>query len=226
MTLSLDQLVDIIGSHSVLERTDAQVCMQRETMNAALWGRRLGSEMAERLGVDSWPAGVTRQELLEQAKLVSTPQDAAMVYARIAAWGTGSKARPVARAAKPFADPKLGERLLASRDRMRDHGPVEAYSWMLNGGALATAGLGPAFFSKWLYFCDYPTEAQGMARPPALILDQRVKDALSLPSIYSHKTYATYVQLAWAAAARLETTPHVVESSLFTLGRRQARDTQ
>ena len=92
---------------------------------------------------------------------------------------------------------------------------------MLPGGSHYVHGLGPAFFSKWLYVCGYPAKASEMTAGAVypLILDARVARSLQLRTITTRDAYATYLDIAHELASRLGTTPHCIEHALFTAGR-------
>jgi hypothetical protein len=109
---------------------------------------------------------------------------------------------------------------------MREDGPVPAYRALYRGGSQRLIGLGPAFFTKVLYFACWD-RAAGERRP--LILDQFVVIALNdqadlgwkLNWAWSADQYATYLDHAhdWAIGWGKGTTPDVVERVLFERGK-------
>lgn len=67
------------------------------------------------------------------------------------------------------ADAAVLDKLYASAEWVRDPGPVEAYRYLNNEGKVS--GLGPAFFTKWLYFTSASDPYGPQAAP---VLDQLV----------------------------------------------------
>jgi 8-oxoguanine DNA glycosylase-like protein len=85
------------------------------------------------------------------------------------------------------------------------------------GGRSRVFNVGPAFGTKFLFFCQDPA-----ARRRALILDKNVTDWLRghagidlNPLPWSPKTYETYLDQMHDWAARLEVEPQVVELVMF-----------
>jgi hypothetical protein len=103
-------------------------------------------------------------------------------------------------------NPEAGPHLLAAITNMREDGPVSAYRTLYRGGTHRLIGLGPAFFTKVLYFTGWD-RAAGDRQP--LILDQFVVTALNdqahlgwrLNWAWSGDQYATYLDLAHKRAA-------------------------
>lgn len=167
---------------------------------------------------------VSRQELFEAARSVQSAEDAVAFYVQVAGWGVGTQARGVARVAKPLQDPAVGDKLLEAYKLARAGDPVQAYTAMNHGGRFKVKHLGAAFFTKWLYFSGYET-ALSRNRTPALILDQRVAQALGWSaSDWSAEEYQHYLDIAqdiaasWCPSGSL----HVVEFGLFRVGRRRS----
>jgi hypothetical protein len=84
-------------------------------------------------------------------------------------------------------------------------------------------GLGPAFGTKYLYFCPQLSEQH-----PALILDRLVREWLRShtdvrvnTALWSSRSYANYVQQMWAWADQLGEPADVLEECMFT---EQARE--
>jgi hypothetical protein len=158
---------------------------------------------------------------------VQTPEDAVHLYVAACVWGTGLSGRNVSRRVKVLHDnPDAGRHILAAITTMREDGPVPAYRALCRGGDHRLIGLGPAFFTKVLYFAGWD-RAAGDRHP--LILDQFVVTALNdqadlgwkLNWAWSGDQYATYLDLAhdWAAGWGKGTTPDVVERVLFEHGK-------
>jgi hypothetical protein len=137
------------------------------------------------------------------AAVTRSPMSCEQALVAVCAWGAGTRWRGVVRAqgawrARSFA--KVGVSLSHAANVLIDGGgPVDAYSLLLTGEH-HIQGLGPAFFTKFLYFVGYETVPQPH-RP--LILDQYV--AIGLNDIrcttwpmtgWSADQYAEYLQ--WA----------------------------
>lgn len=87
-------------------------------------------------------------------------------------WGQGLTGYGPHRLAEILAEPGLADCLAQAAEALRSHGAVASYG-VLRG---AIKGLGPAFFTKLLYFLG---PAGGTVPPPApLILDMRVARVL------------------------------------------------
>lgn len=199
--------------------TDAAVRDHTVTFRADHWLKR-------------WPEGldvppflepgaelqVSRQGLFDHATTVNSPQDALEFYVWIAGWGTGKGGgRPVARSAKVLQTPNVAELLWQSFSNLHDHGAVNAYRRLRTTGEDRIKYLGPAFFTKWLYFSGYDTWDDSSLAP--LILDKRVAHSLgwSRTSGWKSHRYEEYLnqvealRQAWAP----DETPHVIEYALF-----------
>lgn len=114
------------------------------------------------------------------------------------------------------------ERLGASAELVRSGGAPAAYRY-LNARVGHVAGLGPAFFTKWLYFATAGSDPYG--RDAAPILDALVLNWLNthagtkLRAGYTDE-YARYIDLlgSWAPDGF---TPVMVEATIFRLAREE-----
>ena len=161
---------------------------------------------------------VSRQDLFDHARQLSSPEEALAFYVRIAGWGTGTKVRNVARSAKVLQSPNVAELLWESFSTVQELGAVEAYRRLRSWKHHRIKYFGPAFFTKWLYFSSYDSWTKGT--PPPLILDRHVAAALCWRSTgWSSEDYGQYLDIAeqlrqrWAPS---EPT-HVVEYGLFRM---------
>jgi hypothetical protein len=151
---------------------------------------------------------------------VSSDEDVLNLYVAMGAWGTGTKAQRVVRAVKPLHEQGAVAALARSLDAARSGQPVEAYRRLKITGEDRIKHLGPAFFTKWLYFSAY--DSTGPRNGPApLILDARVANALGwkrqgwTSSDYGrYLDMATEIQDTWCP----EKPTHVIEYALFKLG--------
>jgi hypothetical protein len=128
---------------------------------------------------------------------------------------------------------QVGEKLSEATERLADSGPVTAYRYLAGDEdpTHAVRRLGPAIFTKLLYFAGgvEGERAAGPLRP--LILDHRVADAVSRLAVGEHLTvespksrpwpthwYERYLELAHGWAEQLGTAPDVVEWLLWSHG--------
>lgn len=171
-----------------------------------------------------WPR-ITRKYLFDLADKIGSPKEAVQFYVAVCAWGAGTKALLVGRRVRVLRDNRdAGERLLAGI-RLAETSPVGAYRAFRRGGEHSLLHLGPAFFTKVIYFAGWP-EQEGII-PKPLILDQYVAAALNditdlnWPSTWNWTAgqYEHYLHLApkWASEWRCE--PDVIERTLFEHGK-------
>ncbi|MDQ2849878.1 MAG: hypothetical protein M3Y49_03940 [Actinomycetota bacterium] len=197
--------------------SDEQVRAQEVTYLPAQWARRWPIGM-DRPGIIDGPdpASVTRADLFGQATTIASEADAVAAFVAICAWGTGTSAPSVSRCAKALADPKLGPKLLAARD-LAVVDPLAAYMSMMQGGENKVAGLGPAFFTKWLHFSAFD-RCEVHHRP--LILDALVAVTLGWHTTgWAGSTYAAYLDIAEQVRQRWcpDQPSYTVEYGLFQL---------
>ena len=133
------------------------------------------------------------------------------------AWGYGGVGYGPFRVGRVLASvPDPGVRLQAAAAELTRGEPVNAYSLLGDGGVPALPGLGPAFGTKFLYFCP---------RPPgctALILDRlvaswlRQNTSLQLNEArWSAATYQRYLMAMSHWAAETAVTPDNLETCIF-----------
>ncbi|MFF9351537.1 hypothetical protein [Streptomyces sp. NPDC014734] len=189
--------------------------------NDEWWPRRL----ADLPRVGRWPI-VDRRSVFRMAEHTDTPEGRRDLLMAALVWGTGTRAREVARRARVFHanDPdRLDERIRSAKAEIDGGDPVAAYR-VLNDRHARVKHLGPAFFSKYLYFATADRPA-GERRP--LIIDSNVALALNELSDQEWRAnerwdstkYASYLELAHAWAERWGTEPDVVERKLFDRGK-------
>jgi hypothetical protein len=164
---------------------------------------------------------VTRQDLFDLADADQSPQGRVGLLLGCYLWGTGSSAFLVGRRARTFARTPLVDvaaRLMRVDSVLAADGPVAAYASMTRGGQNAVAHLGPAFFTKYLYF----TGRDASRRP--LILDRKVAAAFGRSDPpwqigtygWGPATYQQYLDRAETMAAEHGVSGDVVEHGLFT----------
>ncbi|MFF9407534.1 hypothetical protein ACF1B0_18710 [Streptomyces anandii] len=140
-------------------------------------------------------------------------------------WGTGTKAQSVARRAHIFekcTPEHIDAQLETGLRILREEGAIAAYYAFNNGHRIKY--LGPAFFSKVLYFAGHE-QFVGARRP--LILDRFVAIALGAADTgakwrsggWTTPCYERYVPFAHDHARRASVLPDQVEAALFAHGR-------
>lgn len=199
--------------------TDEAVRAQGFNWSVAQWRKRWPSGVAlpEQLE-DAAPSRpfVTRQDVFDRAQAVTTETDAVELFLLMAAWGTGTKARSIARVAPVLHQEHAPTRLLSSYRASREGDPVEAYRRLYSWSGDRIKFFGPSFFTKWLYFSAFDT--WGTSSPAPLILDMRVANSLHWRTHgWPAGKYGDYLSLA--TTVRDEWAPgqptHVVEYALF-----------
>ncbi|MFG2257373.1 8-oxoguanine DNA glycosylase OGG fold protein [Streptomyces mirabilis] len=140
-------------------------------------------------------------------------------------WGSGTKARSVARHSRIFTSssvPDLDAHLSAALGVLRREGAVRAYFAFNNAERIKF--LGPAFFTKVLYFAGHGHPV-GAWRP--LMLDGVVARSLRASDSevkwprggWTTPQYSRYLSLAHDLAGETGVLPDQVEAALFALGR-------
>ncbi|MFF4960978.1 hypothetical protein ACFY2Z_28730 [Streptomyces sp. NPDC001222] len=170
-------------------------------------------------------ARVDRSTVFDISRRADTIEGRRHLLTASLVWGSGTKARSVARHARIFAASSVSDidtRLAAALDVLRREGAVSAYVAFNNGERIRF--LGPAFFTKLLYFAghDHPV---GPWRP--LILDSVVARALRAADTevkwpgggWTTPRYTRYLSLAHAHAGEARVLPDQVEAALFSHGR-------
>lgn len=180
---------------------------------------------------------LTRSDLFCLGAVAAQPEakddDLLTFLWHVLAWGTGSGQRGNRQRVAAFADPEDRQRnvalLRAALHAAAEGDPGTAYSTLIRPGRAAIRGLGPAFFTKALYFAS-----EGTAGTRCLILDARVAGNLyaagwtSLPhrgTKFTYNwftfTYVAYCELLqhWAGEATKEVGvrvwPDEIERALF-----------
>lgn len=196
--------------HEIRVQSDSSVLAHAVAFRAAWWRRYVEPpwwpasleclpECADRPGYHR----LARQDLFDLAADPS-PQGRVRLLVAVYAWGTGRSAFLVGRRARTFTKTApldlVGERLVRAADLLTTSGPVAAYQSMLPRQPNHVKYLGPAFFTKYLYFtAGFPTAV----KPQPLILDKYVALALNRHYGWSLRTtgwsssdYGRYLDLA------------------------------
>lgn len=171
---------------SVVERAAssfsyADVLNHQVTFDAAAW--REGWSQHPHLGplptvfnTDSPRGTLTRGQVFAAAGNLDSSADILAFFATLAAWGTGINGLMRYRAMTPLTIPSNTNKLLDAVAGMPSD-PVAAYRYFNNsdsGRGRRVPGLGPAYFTKLLYFTHPPQP--GEVTP--LILDRFVANAM------------------------------------------------
>ncbi|MFF4018888.1 hypothetical protein [Streptomyces sp. NPDC001843] len=170
---------------------------------------------------------VDRKTVFEVARRWDTVEGRRHLLIAALVWGTGTKARSVARRADIFTAASardIDARLEAGLGALREEGPVAAYYAFNNDQHIKF--LGQAFFTKVIYFTGHEQCAWAW-RP--LILDRFVALALRAAdtgdrwptSGWKTPWYRRYLFLAHEHAQRAGVLPDQVEAALFVRGKRR-----
>jgi hypothetical protein len=154
----------------------------------------------------------------------SSPVAAWQAFVVVMAWGHGTVGYGPWRTARILRDTSdAPERLASVAQQLAERGAVDAYG--LLAGDCRLRWLGPAFGTKYLYFCPQPAE------PQALILDRLVARwltqhvGISLQAgPWSPSTYRRYLELLGSWAAALGVAADEVEQAIFQAQADQQRN--
>lgn len=164
---------------------------------------------------------VSRQRLFELGKSVETEEDAVSFYVAVCSWGAGTDAQQTYRCVQPLYQPGAPGKLLEGLKVASTGSAVDGYFAFNNYSQARVKYLGPAFFTKLLYFATgRPTPAD--TRHP-LILDRRVAVALGWTKTSDWRTseYSRYLDLVEQLHERWrpDLPTDVIEYTLFHSGR-------
>lgn len=114
--------------------------------------------------------------------------------------------------------PTVSDRLAEAVDIVRSQGPVGGFRFMNNSGRIKY--LGPAFFTKWLYFASAVADVNSPEAAP--ILDKQVTDWIHehtgiFLKINKTSTYQSYLDLLEGWGRPYNRTPVQVEKAIFGL---------
>ena len=161
---------------------------------------------------------LTRRQVFAAAENLDSPARILSFFATLAAWGTGTKGLMRYRVMTPLTGPTDTGKLLDAVAGMPAD-PVDAYRYFNNsdsGRGRRVLGLGPAYFTKLLYFSHPPRP--GEVTP--LILDRFVAQAMgwTIHSGWRTTEYELYLASVHAALEqwRPDLPSDAVEYLLFT----------
>jgi hypothetical protein len=199
---------------------------------AEWWTKHFSGELAyfwppqlDRLNLDAdGDREISRDDVFA---IAATESEHSELHTAVAAyvWGVGSRSRGRIDSvfAPAFTDnaDTVEDNLRLAADILKKDGAVAAYESMLTGSPAKTNGMGPAYFTKFLFFMGY-RDTTAELRP--LILDSRAAKALSdlgeldakeVDSEWSgdlYRRYLIYCQRENPAD------PEAVEKALFNAG--------
>ncbi len=167
-------------------------------------------------------ARISRQQIFELARgCDEDPVLAQRMLWHALAWGSGLKPRMNHRRMRSVEELPAAGPLLVEAARLSKVDPVGAYALLYPRNKTAISGLGPAFFTKYLYFAG-----QGVPQHPSLILDRVVANSLKrygwasmITASWAPETYGRYLGLVNAWQSELEGAPvrlDMFEKFLFT----------
>ncbi|MFD5516357.1 hypothetical protein [Streptomyces sp. NPDC127066] len=173
-----------------------------------------------------WPR-VDRRTVFSIARRADTAEGRRHLLVAALLWGNGTKVRSVRRSARVFQNSTradLGARLYEALDVLREQGAVAAYRAFNNDQHIPY--LGPAFFTKVLYFAGHESAA---AHHRPVILDSVVSRALRATGTveagwpdngWTTAQYGRYVAMVHDCAQARGVLPDQVEAALFSYGKR------
>lgn len=139
---------------------------------------------------------LSRGDLFTLGSKVETAQDAVNFYVAVCSWGAGAKARDIYRRIPTLSQPDVGEKLLCGIMLAKDTNveAEDAYRSFWTSDQYRLKGLGPAFFTKLLYFAAGPTDSKKMRH---LILDAKVAGSIGWPekAWWTPSEYGDYLEL-------------------------------
>ena len=168
---------------------------------------------------------VSRSDVFE---IAATGAEHRELHTAVAAyvWGVGFNSRnSIGRLVRAFTTnvETVESNLRAARATLVNEGAVAAYSSLLRGGAAQIKFMGPAYFTKYLFFIGYQSPEVTGLRP--LILDKRVATALRARGVFGPKAgdgdwpsdlYGEYLSYCQDRNAG---DPASIEAELFNEGR-------
>ncbi|MCT1415190.1 8-oxoguanine DNA glycosylase OGG fold protein [Corynebacterium sanguinis] len=196
---------------------------QMETFRPEWWVKSWPSNLPlpHFLARDDRFLSVSRQRLFELGESVETEAEAVSFYVAVCSWGAGMSAQQTQRCLRPLHQPDAPAKLLQGLKAAALNSADDAYFEFRNYSRSRIKHLGPAFFTKLLYFASgRPSPAQN--RHP-LILDRRVADAIGWANTSGWLTaeYSRYLDIIEQVHGqwRPDLPTDVIEYTLFQAGR-------
>lgn len=138
---------------------------------------------------------VSRKRLFELGESVSTKADALNFYFAVCAWGAGTSALSVSRRIRSLKEPDGSDKIHEALQAVKELDGDKAYSAFNDGSQHRVPYLGPAFFTKLMYFLAGQPSTDNTRHP--LILDSLVARALGWSKTSGWKTeeYSLYLDV-------------------------------
>lgn len=192
----LSTVLDLLGSTEKAP-TAEHVWAQESIVFPAHWKRQWPDflPLAPVLDRPEARLKVSRSRLFELGQSIEPEADAVNFYGAVCAWGADGDAQQVHRSIRPLLEPGAPERLLEGLRVAAASSADVGYAVFNHSGRAKIKGLGPAYFTKLLYFAaGRPTSSD--TRHP-LILDRRVALALGWkkPDSWGNTEYSRYLDL-------------------------------
>lgn len=160
---------------------------------------------------------VSRDNLFTLGESIETEDDAVRFYVAVCAWGAGSSAQQVDRCLRPLGEIDAPQRLLTGLRLAKTETADEGYRAFNNYNRNRIKFLGPAFFTKLLYFAAGSPKETDTRHP--LILDMKVARSLGWKktSGWSTDEYTHYLDVVEELQRRWcpELPTDVIEYTLF-----------
>lgn len=153
-------------------------------------------EMPKVLSDDELTLSINRNQLFNFGESLSSKDDILEFYTKVCAWGAGSSAQQVWRCIRPLREPAAITKLEAVLLNQDLTNPVEFYQIFNNVEQSRIKYLGPAFFTKLMYFRLRNNAVADGGQIP-LILDKRIADALGWRTTNNWSTpwYERYLEI-------------------------------
>ena len=191
------------------------------------WARRLSAVLGIEEFLASLPDTVDRVAVLASVRDSEALGRTDLAFVAAMIWGYGSSGYGPYRTARVLTggsdevDQSVLERFRSGARTAREQGAVAGF-YAMNNPPGRVAYLGPAFFTKWLYFTTATTGPDSADAAP--VLDKRVRDWIATNAevhLRLDKTWAyhRYLQLldAWAVRPAGTLSRATVERVIFSL---------
>lgn len=168
-TISMNQIVDELG------QLDRQSDLVRQTIGISQqwWSAHLAEAGFTSIASKFTTASICRQDLFSSAPRDLSNRELVLEFAfRVIAWGSGTSPRNNIRRLGSLRNLQAQEQLLRGLE-LASVGDFESFHMFQSKGRNNIPFLGPAFFSKIMYFAG-----SGQSQHPLLIIDQRVLNTL------------------------------------------------
>lgn len=171
--------------------------------------------------LDDARSSIDRTLVHQIGRRATEPGPAAHTLVAATIWGSGNRRVRLRTRSWAHGFDSVADRLAAAACVLQDEGSLAAFAALLHGGRLYVNGIGPSFFTKFLYFAGY---LNGLYQLRPLIFDRVARQALRMLcgldlTENSVDDYAIYLELAHSWAQEWQTEPDVVERALFDVGK-------